>query len=522
MNISESSGSKVILLVRIRGMWLFKRKNNSSVELISSEFSYKADNARDIANRLWCNYLKKPTKYLQYLLPESDINQKIVFSYFFDSQSVELLCEAQSNNELYVQEGGGGEFLSENHRFLFEKLRENRRVINSYFRFDNRKTIGRISRIFNGDNYFDLKQGIADPIDIAQTIWNIFKNNSNNFSGPIQLDINPTTKCSDKCTFCFNVNDRLSFPGTLELDKTIELVNYLCSTTSLMHIKISGFGDPLIYPDLWELIEFCRSKCLYVTINSNGFGLNKVVPNILKYLDSIRFSIDAGTSATFKAIHGQLNFDKRLKHIEELVQSRKNMVDSELIIGIHYVLIPENMKEVRMLAEWSKELGIDYFEVTMDKFDSAYLNKWNKEQSDEAISHVNGLLSLIDEGFNVILPPSFTMSKVSLEKFRNSRFDGSKCWHMEFRHYVTPHHEIGSCNSFVQFLPRKKVFGNIQQSSPIEIYSANPISRFSKTNDCYNCVIPFGILNDLTEWIKEAIQNNNELVYDTSAPAKLI
>jgi MoaA/NifB/PqqE/SkfB family radical SAM enzyme len=271
-----------------------------------------------------------------------------------------------------------------------------------------------------------------------------------------------------------------------------------------MHIKSSGFGDPLLYKHLFEMYKYTRNIGMINSLNTNGKNLNKHIDNILKYVDLIRFSLDAGNSNIFNRIHGANDFDDRWKDISELV-NRRNEEQENLIIGVHYVVLPDNLESLEELVIKSKEAGIDYIDVTLSKFDSGYTSVWDDVSFEKAKNIVWSLKKYIDDDFNVVFPSEITFDKESLRKFREDRNKTSICWQYSVRHYITPSGEYGACNAFLSQKISKKTWGNIYTDNPSKL--VEHCKNFCKkpNEDCRYCVIPHGIFNDVCQLIYDDI-----------------
>jgi len=512
----------IALLLKCQKGWAFKKRGNVVQPLLSSHEKIPEAQHRGLVQELWLSVFDKENHVIQYVGAFSEADgsqhQTKVYMYVLEKE-LENKILALPDFLVIPDEGLATlDFRFPSNVDIKDILQE-RRIKYNYFSFDTRRSIGRISSLTNGDEVIAIKQGTADPIDITKTLINLYTENSD-FVGPIQLDVNPTTACTDKCTFCFNVADRKAFPGVIKIEKLLDQIEAHIRHTNLMHIKISGFGDPFIYPDLWKLVGYCSSQSLYVTINTNGFGLGAHIEQVLEGVNAIRFSIDSFTPTKFELIHGTNDLHERMTSIKSLLQ-RRAQENAELIVGIHYVAVPENIDELLQLANWSKLVGADYFEVTIDKFDPTNLEGWKAHEIEQLTHEINGLSALIDDDFNIIFPPDFTLHESKLREFRGNRHNTHKCYHMQLRHYITPHGELGSCNSFNAFLPRKKVFSNINEDSPENAINLAAHHQFNKNSDCYSCVVPFGLLNDLCEWLKLSLSAGKEINVIRSLPSHL-
>lgn len=74
----------------------------------------------------------------------------------------------------------------------------------------------------------------------------------------------------------------------------------------LQRIVFSGLGEPLIHPDLFDMIRLSRERGLSVTLDSNGHLLDGAVSKELVKLgvDSLVVSLDGIKPKTYAGVRG--------------------------------------------------------------------------------------------------------------------------------------------------------------------------------------------------------------------------
>lgn len=506
--ISDEKLGYVTVVGRRGDQWVLIRKNGAE----SYEFpggkreageSIEDTLIREVREEIGANISRAiPLAVYQFTAPIEEKYGKLFYCEFEDS--TEDPDETEIAEVKLISDTKGEEILAP-HLGLLNYTRGHRRFKNKWFYLDTRRSFGRADSITVGEMTKEIRRNIADPMDITNTLVGFFEEYlAGKVKGPIQLDLNPTSRCTDNCVFCFNKEDRTGDRDELDVDQAIATIDFLCENTNLMHVKSSGFGDPLRHPHLWDIFKHCKQKGLVVSLNTNGNGLSKYVDEAMKLTDSIRFSLDAWGEDQFREIHGVNDFVERKQAIEELAK-RRALHRPDLIMGIHYVVMPSNLSGVEEMIKWAIDNGIDYIDITLDKFSWGYINKWDEKAVAEAIAKIKELSKYISPTFNVILPAEVTTSDQKLADFREERLNGSTCWQIELRHYITPSGEYGACNAFDSQPIAKRVFGNIyddQMSSTLSSMSdGSPLA--SKDADCIGCVIPHGAFNDLCDFVYE-------------------
>jgi len=126
---------------------------------------------------------------------------------------------------------------------------------------------------------------------------------------PLVVGWNITYRCNLQCKYCQFWEEK---------SEELSLENVLCMITELAvcGIKLISFsgGEPLLREDLPEIINFCKSKKIYVSINSNGTLIKQRIKEIHN-IDAIKLSLD-GPRHINDAIRGLGVHDKVIEAIE--------------------------------------------------------------------------------------------------------------------------------------------------------------------------------------------------------------
>jgi len=82
---------------------------------------------------------------------------------------------------------------------------------------------------------------------------------------PLTLQIEPTRKCNMSCKICMreNLNDRDS---TLSLDDFKKILK----SGNFQYAGLHGWGEPLLNPRLFEMVEYAESQGIHTNLTTNG------------------------------------------------------------------------------------------------------------------------------------------------------------------------------------------------------------------------------------------------------------
>jgi len=147
-----------------------------------------------------------------------------------------------------------------------------------------------------------------------------------------------TNACNHACVFCANpkMNRRVSHLSIETYSSFIEK----CVEEKVQEVGLYSTGDPFMTKNLFEFIKIAKTKgILRVYITTNGALANFDIAKkcIDNGLNSIKFSINAGTKESYNLIHGHDDFEKVIKNISDIYDYKiKNNLNLQLLSSFVY------------------------------------------------------------------------------------------------------------------------------------------------------------------------------------------
>lgn len=303
---------------------------------------------------------------------------------------------------------------------------------------------------------------------------------------PTALQIEPTTRCNLKCTMCehtflkdkgLNVGIEL-FKKTVEGNPFLELVN------------LTGIGESLMNPDFFKMIEYAKSKSLYVWFNDNFILMNESNAQKLIELktDAIAISIDGATKKVYESIRVGGKFEKLLENIKNFQELKKKLKASKPKLFFVMVVMKENFFEMAKLVEVASSLGInDIFYVGVLPFNETQelgLFKAKKSAVEQAIVEAKEA----SKKFGVKL---HTLPELEVQKI-------DVCIYPWTSPYISAAGEVFPCCFVTQRnnpeLMHETILGNVNEQKLSEIWNGPKYKKFREKwlakdlpNICKNC-----------------------------------
>jgi molybdenum cofactor biosynthesis enzyme MoaA len=141
--------------------------------------------------------------------------------------------------------------------------------------------------------------------------------------------------CNHACVFCTNSRMERKV-GRLSIE-TYEKFIKESVPLGLKEVGLYTTGEPFLMRNLNDYIKIAKEYGIeYIFITTNG-GLaspKKLISAIDAGLNSIKFSVNAGTRESYKLVHGVDDFDKVINNIKFVSRYRKdNNIDLKLMVS---------------------------------------------------------------------------------------------------------------------------------------------------------------------------------------------
>lgn len=163
--------------------------------------------------------------------------------------------------------------------------------------------------------------------------------------------------CNFKCKYCFAHFDYMKM---LPVNTWKIIVDNISSSINVKRFNLAG-GEPLLYPDLQELILYIKEKGFEVSIITNGFLLTEEFIKMNKdTLDCIGISVDSFDANTLVSLNcktskGEILDKDRLLNICKLIN------DCNIDLKINTVVSKLNYKQD--LSPVLKDIKIDRWKI---------------------------------------------------------------------------------------------------------------------------------------------------------------
>ena len=199
---------------------------------------------------------------------------------------------------------------------------------------------------------------------------------------PPYLQIEPTSFCNYRCVFCYQTDRTLTTKnnghmGHMTIDTFKNIVDQTVGNVEF--ISLASRGEPLLCPDIEEMLAYTRGKYLNLKCNTNASLLNEAKCHaILKSgIKTLVFSADAAKEPNYSEYRVNGSLEKVLKNIERFQNIKiKDYSNSEIITRVSGVKFDDSQDIESMNSLWGQLVDqvafVDYL-----PWENSYLSPTN-------------------------------------------------------------------------------------------------------------------------------------------------
>jgi Predicted Fe-S oxidoreductases len=334
---------------------------------------------------------------------------------------------------------------------------------------------------------------------------------------PKTISFTITNSCNLRCRMCGQWSEEGYIHSAKEnLQHSLNLADWKRLTDELAAHQISSVilrgGEPFLFPDIIELLEYINSKGIFISIDTNGTMLKKYASDLVRIGNiHITISVD-GPEEIHDKVRGMKGcFRKIQEGVDRLMKIEKNSgrnisraicftispysvsglgkmpdVARSLLINT-LVIVPYNYIPSTMGTRYAKELK-DHFNSTAFSWTGFHhensgvdLNEFQKEYR----KYIAGLDGIRNYPYMVLSEEEYRTW------FRNPAIpiDSPQCTNIEKLIDIQPNGNANFCVDTPDY-----TFGNVKNSSIEAVWNSEKASRFreyrrkNRLSVCYRCV----------------------------------
>jgi len=174
---------------------------------------------------------------------------------------------------------------------------------------------------------------------------------------PLVVSWNLTRKCNLKCPHCYINATTQELKNELTTEESKNLIDQICEVSRPLLI-LSG-GEPLLHPDVYELVRYGASKGLKMGLGSNGSLIDATAAKRLKNagIETVSISLDSHIPEQhdeFRGVRGSW---------EKAVGAIKALQENGVLVQVNTTLTQQNYDQIDDIMSLAENLGVENFHL---------------------------------------------------------------------------------------------------------------------------------------------------------------
>lgn len=172
--------------------------------------------------------------------------------------------------------------------------------------------------------------------------------------------------CQQGCKFCsyrlegYTANQLFDDRNMMATGKAVEIVED-CAEMGVRAIQFTGGGEPTLHPAFQQIAELVTSFGMKFALVSNGVKIGEKLAETVARASWVRISLDAATEETYTSVRRVHNSHwEKAKNAVRLIREANRAI----VLGVGFVVTPDNWREIYAAAKLAKELGADNFRIS--------------------------------------------------------------------------------------------------------------------------------------------------------------
>lgn len=164
---------------------------------------------------------------------------------------------------------------------------------------------------------------------------------------------NLTRTCNLKCVHCYTSSEACKYEGELTTDQCRHVLDDLAAF-KVPAVLFSG-GEPMVRPDLFELIAYARGLGLHVVVSTNGTLITEQIARqfVKNKLAYVGISLDSADPAVHDAFRGMPGaFHRTMRGFHYCVQAGQK-------VGLRLTLTRQTVQDLDRIFDFIEEQQIN-------------------------------------------------------------------------------------------------------------------------------------------------------------------
>jgi radical SAM protein with 4Fe4S-binding SPASM domain len=175
---------------------------------------------------------------------------------------------------------------------------------------------------------------------------------------PTHVQIEPTTKCNLRCTYC-PVGSESGSTGHMDAAVFRKVVDEIERHALLLILW--GWGEPFVCPSIYEMIDYAHQKGIRLVSSTNGhlFANREHAEGVVRSgLDALIVSLSGTTQEAYHRFRGG-RLDTALDGTREIVAAKRRLGARTPHVQMSFIVTDYSEEQIPEIVELARSIGVD-------------------------------------------------------------------------------------------------------------------------------------------------------------------
>ncbi|MHC5209503.1 MAG: radical SAM protein [Planctomycetota bacterium] len=225
-------------------------------------------------------------------------------------------------------------------------------------------------------------------VNFARVEWARFRGKDRVGGFPYVLKIESTNVCNQRCPFCLD-RDRSKIDedgrgfGRMHLECFQKIVDVMAPTA--MRLNLYGSGEPVLYPEIYDMIRYAADRNIGVTISANlsVFKKENAERLVLSGLEHLIVSCHGASPETYDKYNIGGDFWRTIENMKAIVDAKKRLGRRLPFVDWQFLRFSHNQHEIPKARQMAKDIGVNAIRFINPNIPPEHKAEWRPRRDDE-------------------------------------------------------------------------------------------------------------------------------------------
>ena len=205
---------------------------------------------------------------------------------------------------------------------------------------------------------------------------------------PYVLKIESTNICNQRCPFCLD-RDRSKIDeegrgfGKMHVECFQRIIDVLAPTA--MRLNLYGSGEPVLYPDIYEMIRYAADRNIGVTISANlsAFKPENAEKLVLSGLEHLIVSCHGASPETYDKYNVGGDFWRTQENMRAICDAKQRLGRKLPFVDWQFLRFSHNQHEIPKARAMAKDIGVNAIRFINPNIPPEHKDEWRPRRDDE-------------------------------------------------------------------------------------------------------------------------------------------